>query len=104
VDTYLDTFYLAIITITTVGYGDLTCQSLFGRWTCCVAALHGTFIVSYIVVTGSSRFELSKKEAQVAFQVQSSNRSIDTIKRMFKFFMAKKQFYVHMLAMDETLY
>ena len=59
VDNYFDTFYLAIITITTVGYGDLTCQSFFGRCTCCIAALHGTFIVSYIVVTGSSRLQLT---------------------------------------------
>lgn len=101
---YFDTFYLAIITITTVGYGDLTCQSLFGRWTCCVAALHGAFIVSYFVATGSSRLDLSQAEAQVAFQIQSSNRSIDTIKRMFKFFIVKKQFYIHMLALDENLY
>lgn len=69
VDDYFDAFYLSVVTITTVGYGDRTCQSQLGRLTCCIAALHGALIISFVVVTGNNLLKLSNNEAKVAYNV-----------------------------------
>ena len=52
-------YYLVFITISTVGYGDVTTNSTMGTNVCCLIALNGAVILSTFVVIGSSILNLS---------------------------------------------
>lgn len=71
VDNPYDAFYLVIITILTVGYGDITCRSAAGRTVCCITAIHGALIVSFVVASGSELLNLNHSEAKVAYKIKS---------------------------------
>lgn len=49
-ETYFNSFYLAFITISTVGYGDITPITYPGKIVMMVAALIGAFLISLIVL------------------------------------------------------
>ena len=54
--------WLIIITITTVGYGDIFPQTRGGRIICILTAFWGTFIVSLMVLVVTSIFDLKLEE------------------------------------------
>ena len=43
-------FYLIVVTISTVGFGDLTAKSVLGKTLIVLAALWGAFLVSLVVL------------------------------------------------------
>jgi hypothetical protein len=53
-----------IITLTSVGYGDIYPKSFMGRILGIIISFWGVFIVSYFVVTVSETFQLDPSEAQ----------------------------------------
>ena len=57
-DNFTNAIWLVIMTITTVGYGDVTPHTNEGKAMACVAALWGAFLVSLLVVTASNVFDL----------------------------------------------
>jgi voltage-gated potassium channel len=61
-DNYLNSAWCVIITMTTVGYGDIVPATLFGRLTAVVAALWGTFLVSILILSVGNIFKLQNKE------------------------------------------
>jgi hypothetical protein len=48
------------MTITTVGYGDYTPKTTMGKWVAMFAALWGSFMISLLVLSAASIFELTK--------------------------------------------
>ena len=64
-DQFFNAAYVTIITITTVGYGDITPISYFGRATMMLAALHGALMISLVVLTVSNFLELSDNQLLV---------------------------------------
>ena len=61
-DNYLNSAWCVIITMTTVGYGEVVPATLFGRLTAVVAALWGTFLVSILILSVGNIFKLQNKE------------------------------------------
>jgi len=55
---FMNAIYLVLMTITTVGYGDLVPQTSAGKGIAVVASLWGSLLVSLLVVTQLSIFEL----------------------------------------------
>ncbi len=60
-----DTVWLLLITMATVGYGDLTPENHFGRALCVVAAITGLLGTAFLVAFVSSKLRLSKAEEKV---------------------------------------
>jgi hypothetical protein len=58
-DPYFNSVWCIVITMTTVGYGDIAPATLPGRCVAMIAALWGAFLISLLVVTMSSFFDLS---------------------------------------------
>ena len=52
--------YMVIVTITTVGYGDFTPQSMHGKFLMMLSALWGAFLISLIILVESRVFDLKK--------------------------------------------
>jgi succinate-acetate transporter protein len=61
-DTTVNSFWLVIVTMTTVGYGDYYPKSNMGRLTGMIMSLWGVFIVSLFVITVTNLLEFSTLE------------------------------------------
>ena len=59
-DSLFNAFWLVIITMTTVGYGDLAPHTVPGKVVSIFAALVGGFLISLLVLAVSSVFDLDK--------------------------------------------
>lgn len=58
-DDYTTSIWCVVITMTTVGYGDVAAVSPFGRIISIINALWGAFIISLLVASIDKIFELS---------------------------------------------
>lgn len=64
---FMNNVYMTVVTITTVGYGDIAPVSTLGKCISITSAFWGGFIISLLIVSVEGIFSLSKKE-QKAFQ------------------------------------
>ena len=62
---YLNDIWLVFITMTTVGYGDISPKSFFGRLISVVTCMFGVFLVGLVVVSVTSYFNLEGIESNV---------------------------------------
>ena len=53
---FTDSVWCIIITMTTVGYGDIAPKTIFGRIVAVLAALWGTFLVSILIISVGNIF------------------------------------------------
>ena len=58
-DRYFNAIWCTTITMTTVGYGDLSPSTMPGRCVAMTIGLMGSFLISIVVVTVLSVFELT---------------------------------------------
>ena len=63
-DSYWNSLWLIIVTMTTVGYGDLYPKSFGGRIIGMIACIWGIFITSYLTVTLTSFLSLTPNESK----------------------------------------
>jgi len=59
-DDYFSSVWLTIITLTTVGYGDISPKTKAGKITIVVIAIFGTFLISLVVLAVAQIFDLSQ--------------------------------------------
>jgi voltage-gated potassium channel Kch len=59
---YWNAFWCMILTMTTVGYGDIFPVTTAGRITTIIACIWGMFVVSMIIVTLTNIIMLTKEE------------------------------------------
>ena len=64
-DSYSDSLWLIIITMTTVGYGDITAKTLGGRIISVFSCLSGVFLTSMIIVTITNFLNLEIHEKKM---------------------------------------
>lgn len=58
-DDYFTSVWLTIITLTTVGYGDISPKTVAGKLVIIVIAIFGTFLISLVVLAVAQVFDLS---------------------------------------------
>ena len=58
---FFNQIYVVIITLTTVGYGDITPHTIPGKIIIMFCAIWGAFMISLIVLTVGNYFKLSEK-------------------------------------------
>lgn len=84
-------FWLIIITMTTVGYGDIVTKSHFGRFISVVACIIGMLLVSLIVVSLAVISEFTNEEKKAYLIIKklqaedsANNKAADVIKDLIK--------------------
>jgi hypothetical protein len=100
---YFDSIYLIIVTITTVGYGDISPKTSPGKMLICVSAIWGAFMISLVVVTVSSVFELKKNQLKALKHIQVTRSAAKTIILAIKFYQVKKRYYKTKQILDPEL-
>lgn len=65
--------WLVMVTMTTLGYGDLYPQTHFGRFFGVLACLIGMLLVSYLIVAMSTLFEFTPQEVQAFERIKQFN-------------------------------
>lgn len=75
---FLNAFYYTVITMTTVGYGDITTQTLLGRYFALVIAIQGVVFIALIIQGVVERVGLNPVETRIIDFVGSTNNANDT--------------------------
>ena len=61
-DHWLNAYWLIIMTVTTVGYGDVYPRTKLGKMVACATAIWGTVVISLIVMSSIKFFDPNSKE------------------------------------------
>ena len=97
---YASAVYLIIITLTTVGYGDLYPFTDGGNLVCLITAVWGGFMASLLVLIVSNLFELSDNQAEAVTQIKVNRAAARSIMYGMKYFIQRKKLITYQLKQD----
>jgi len=91
-DDYFTAIWVIVITMTTVGFGDVVAYSQFGRLIVMITAFWGTFLISLLIVSVSKIFELTRKQRKAMHHLFLTRKAASSITSAMRYFLAKKKF------------
>lgn len=71
--------------MTTVGYGDVTAISPFGRVVSIINALWGAFIISLLVASINNIFDLNENQRKAVKDITNAKQAAASIRSMIKY-------------------
>lgn len=71
-DSFFGGVYLVTMTVTTVGYGDVAPKTVAGKTLAMLLGIWGSFLISMMVLTATSTFELTKNQQKAMRHIQYS--------------------------------
>ena len=83
---YVNSVWCIVVTLTTVGYGDISPSTQLGRLVAMVAALWGAFLISIIVYCTTIAFTNSHEQDLALNQIRLSEKAAITLQKSFKLF------------------
>jgi hypothetical protein len=92
---YGNSLWLIIITMLTIGYGDIVPHTYFGRAVCFIAAVVGMLLISMFIVTLSRLVEMTRDEKR-AYNI-IIRKNINTRTKKLAANMVKSVFNTYML-------
>ncbi|CDW74107.1 small-conductance calcium-activated potassium channel protein [Stylonychia lemnae] len=91
-DSYLTAMWCVVITMTTVGYGDVYAVSPFGRYISIINALWGAFIISMLVASIGKVFDMSESQKKAIVEITNRKKAAISMKASLKFYIAKTEY------------
>lgn len=79
-DSYITSIWCVIITMTTVGYGDVYAVSPYGRMISILNALWGAFIISLLVSSIGRLQELNENQKKAVAEITNSKRAASLVR------------------------
>lgn len=92
-DSFFTPMWLCIITLTTVGYGDVYAVTAAGKSVSVCMAISGAFLMALVVTIVTSQVELDSKQKLALSHMQLSRKAALTVQQSLKYFLAKKKLY-----------
>lgn len=93
-DSYFNACWFTVITLTTIGYGDMSPVSPPGRFLTMILAFWGALLLSLVVVIVSSIFNLGDDEKMALRHLRLTKEAAKTITSGLQYFIAKKKLHV----------
>jgi hypothetical protein len=90
---FFNSIYLVLMTLATVGCGDISPHTIPGKVIIMFCALWGAFMISLIVLTVGNYFRLNEKQKKALSHIKISKSAAKIISLSFKYFIKKKKFY-----------
>ena len=90
-DSYFNSVWFTVITITTIGYGDISPLTQPGKLTTIILAFWGALLMALLVLVLSTIFEPNEDEKIAIHHIKFTKTAANTIYRSMKFFIAKKK-------------
>lgn len=87
---YFNSVWLTVITLTTVGYGDISTVTVPGRILTMALALWGTILLSLVVVVLSGIFELDNNQMMALKDIKLKRAAAGSICASIEYFKAKR--------------
>jgi hypothetical protein len=98
---YENSIWCTVITMTTVGYGDVYAVTTWGRITSLVIAFTGTVMISLLVATMSLKLMLQPNEVRVLNEIQEQATAAQAIQHSMQYNILLKKRYAKKKASDE---
>ena len=102
-DHYRISIWLIIMTITTVGYGDVSPKTTMGKVVTVMTAIWGTVLISLIVMVFIKFFDPNHKEHKAIKHIKMSRSAAKSINTSLKYFIAKKKYYIKKIEWDPSI-
>ena len=93
----LNALYFTVITVTTVGYGDITAHSDVGMILSMFAALLGVFQIAFLINAIANSQTLNEHEKAALTKIDQSQAAAKAISHSIKFYGEKKKHYGSMM-------
>ena len=90
-----NSFWCVVVTMTTIGYGDIYPQTHLGRFVIIVACIWGVFILSLFVVALNNTIQLSKEENNAFEQISHQDKIQKDLKQAAGHMIAKFMWLLH---------
>lgn len=90
-DSYFNACWFTVITLTTIGYGDMSPVSPPGRLITMILAFWGALLLSLTVVIVSSVFNLADDEKMALRHLRLTKEAAKTISNGLQYFNVKKK-------------
>jgi len=91
-NSYFTAIWCIVITMTTVGFGDVVPRTVPGRLIVIFAALWGTFLISILILSVGNIFNLSKQEQSAHSHLLQTRKAANSITAFMKYLLAKKRY------------
>lgn len=91
-ESFYNNIYFTITTITTVGYGDITCISKVGKTISIMASFWGAFIMSLLIVSVGGILSLNKKESKAFYSLRLVKKAAASVVAALKYRVIQKKF------------
>ena len=101
-DSFFDANYWLVVTMTTVGYGDLAPNTWMGRIVIMIASISGSFIMAIFIGSITNSFVLSESQTLALKHILIGRSAASTIQRSIKYFISKKNYYLKLQQNDST--
>ena len=101
-DSYFNSLWLTVITLTTVGYGDISAVTIPGRIVTMALALWGTVLISLMVVIASSIFDLDPNQLMALKHISVQRSAAKSICDSIQYFKAKKHYKMLKMQQEKT--
>ena len=90
-DSYFQAVWVIVVSITTVGFGDLVPYSYMGRIIIMISAFWGAFLISLMIVTIGQTFELTRNQKKAMHHLFLTRKAAASITCAMRYYMAKKR-------------